>query len=234
MIRYSLWTIFSRKKNLVVKRSAWQPFSGFSGRFAQVLLEFWLGKMVFWSGISWLFWLLLVTFQSCAFLSMFGWQGLLAFLRKLKSTPDRDIRMLLLGLDNAGKTTMLKKLATEDVTHVTPTQVRTVCLFIVLGMFWKISYWESGIIVFFIVLENFLLGIGNYRVFYRFGKFPIGNRESSCFLSFWEFFSTQNCWKILKTAASFFIKQLELCKNVGQSFSGHVLNHYCYRCLIWP
>jgi ADP-ribosylation factor-like protein 3 len=49
-------------------------------------------------------------------------QGLLSILRKLKSQPDKELRLLLLGLDNAGKTTLLKKLASEDVTHITPTQ----------------------------------------------------------------------------------------------------------------
>ncbi|XP_046330909.2 ADP-ribosylation factor-like protein 3 [Haliotis rufescens] len=48
--------------------------------------------------------------------------GLLALLRKLKSTADKELRILLLGLDNAGKTTLLKKLASEDVSHTTPTQ----------------------------------------------------------------------------------------------------------------
>ncbi|XP_071097549.1 ADP-ribosylation factor-like protein 3 [Haliotis cracherodii] len=48
--------------------------------------------------------------------------GLLALLRKLKSNTDRELRILLLGLDNAGKTTLLKKLASEDVSHTTPTQ----------------------------------------------------------------------------------------------------------------
>lgn len=32
-------------------------------------------------------------------------------------------RILVLGLDNAGKTTVLKKLSAEDITTVTPTQV---------------------------------------------------------------------------------------------------------------
>lgn len=40
----------------------------------------------------------------------------------MKSSPDKELRILLLGLDNAGKTTLLKKLASEDVTHITPTQ----------------------------------------------------------------------------------------------------------------
>lgn len=31
---------------------------------------------------------------------------------------------MLLGLDNAGKTTLLKSLASEDVNTITPTQVR--------------------------------------------------------------------------------------------------------------
>jgi ADP-ribosylation factor-like protein 3 len=30
--------------------------------------------------------------------------------------------LLFQGLDNAGKTTILKKLASEDITHITPTQ----------------------------------------------------------------------------------------------------------------
>ena len=53
----------------------------------------------------------------------FPFQGLLALLRKLRSNPDLELRILLLGLDNAGKTTLLKVLASEDITHITPTQV---------------------------------------------------------------------------------------------------------------
>ncbi|XP_051157360.1 ADP-ribosylation factor-like protein 3 isoform X1 [Leptopilina boulardi] len=48
--------------------------------------------------------------------------GLLAILRKLRSNPEKELRLLLLGLDNAGKTTILKALASEDITQVTPTQ----------------------------------------------------------------------------------------------------------------
>ncbi|KAF7705406.1 hypothetical protein HF521_020692 [Silurus meridionalis] len=48
--------------------------------------------------------------------------GLLSILRKLKSTPDQEVRILLLGLDNGGKTTLLKQLASEDISHITPTQ----------------------------------------------------------------------------------------------------------------
>jgi predicted AAA+ superfamily ATPase len=50
-------------------------------------------------------------------------KGLLALLRKLKSAPEQELRILLLGLDNAGKTTLLKQLASEDISHITPTQV---------------------------------------------------------------------------------------------------------------
>ena len=50
-------------------------------------------------------------------------QGLLSLLRKLKSHQEKELRILLLGLDNAGKTTLLKKIAGEDVNHITPTQV---------------------------------------------------------------------------------------------------------------
>ncbi|CAH8480916.1 unnamed protein product [Dicrocoelium dendriticum] len=47
--------------------------------------------------------------------------GLLSLLRKLKSRPDQEVRILLLGLDNAGKTTILKQLASEDINQTTPT-----------------------------------------------------------------------------------------------------------------
>lgn len=39
-------------------------------------------------------------------------------LRKLRPNPDKEARILLLGLDNAGKTTILKQLASEDITTV--------------------------------------------------------------------------------------------------------------------
>ncbi|KAH8293875.1 hypothetical protein KR054_005930, partial [Drosophila jambulina] len=44
--------------------------------------------------------------------------GLLSLLRKLRPNPDKEARILLLGLDNAGKTTILKQLASEDITTV--------------------------------------------------------------------------------------------------------------------
>mmetsp|Transcript_4480 Transcript_4480/g.14602 ORF Transcript_4480/g.14602 Transcript_4480/m.14602 type:complete len:177 (-) Transcript_4480:978-1508(-) len=49
--------------------------------------------------------------------------GLLSLLRKLKKS-EGEARILVLGLDNAGKTTILKKLSEEDITTITPTQVR--------------------------------------------------------------------------------------------------------------
>merc|ERR1712022_88684 len=47
--------------------------------------------------------------------------GLLSLLRKLKKS-ETEVRILMLGLDNSGKTTILKRLSDEDITHVTPTQ----------------------------------------------------------------------------------------------------------------
>ncbi|KAJ3057003.1 ADP-ribosylation factor protein 3 [Rhizophlyctis rosea] len=48
-------------------------------------------------------------------------KGLLSLLRKLRRS-DKEFRILLLGLDNAGKTTVLKRLASEDIEQVAPTQ----------------------------------------------------------------------------------------------------------------
>jgi len=47
--------------------------------------------------------------------------GLLSLLRNLKK-DDAELRMLMLGLDNSGKTTALKQLAGETIEQITPTQ----------------------------------------------------------------------------------------------------------------
>jgi len=47
--------------------------------------------------------------------------GLLSILKKMKK-DEKEARILMLGLDNAGKTTILKKLSEEDITHIMPTQ----------------------------------------------------------------------------------------------------------------
>ena len=46
--------------------------------------------------------------------------GLLSILRKLKQ-KEKDVRILMLGLDNAGKTTILKKFNGEDINSISPT-----------------------------------------------------------------------------------------------------------------
>ena len=47
--------------------------------------------------------------------------GLLNLLRGLKR-DDKEARILVLGLDNAGKTTILKSLSEEDISTIMPTQ----------------------------------------------------------------------------------------------------------------
>merc|ERR1712186_22698 len=44
----------------------------------------------------------------------------MGILRKLKE-KEKDVRILMLGLDNAGKTTILKKFNGEDITTISPT-----------------------------------------------------------------------------------------------------------------
>ena len=39
-----------------------------------------------------------------------------------KKSATRNVRMCVLGLDNAGKTTILKSLSNEDLQYVMPTQ----------------------------------------------------------------------------------------------------------------
>ena len=47
--------------------------------------------------------------------------GLLGLLRSLKKS-DKEARILVLGLDNAGKTTILKAMSEENVHNIMPTQ----------------------------------------------------------------------------------------------------------------
>lgn len=46
--------------------------------------------------------------------------GLLTILKKVKQ-KERELRILILGLDNAGKTTIMKKISGEDVHEISPT-----------------------------------------------------------------------------------------------------------------
>ncbi|XP_037948083.1 ADP-ribosylation factor-like protein 3 [Teleopsis dalmanni] len=68
--------------------------------------------------------------------------GLLSLLRKLRSTPDKEARILLLGLDNAGKTTILKQLASEDITTITPTAGFNIKSVAADGF--KLNVWDIG------------------------------------------------------------------------------------------
>lgn len=69
-------------------------------------------------------------------------QGLLSILRKLRGAPEKELRLLLLGLDNAGKTTILKTLASEDINHITPTAGFNIKSVISDGF--KLNVWDIG------------------------------------------------------------------------------------------
>jgi len=68
--------------------------------------------------------------------------GLLSLLRKLKRAPEQELRILLLGLDNAGKTTILKALANEEIEHITPTQGFNIKSVQSAGF--KLNVWDIG------------------------------------------------------------------------------------------
>jgi ADP-ribosylation factor-like protein 3 len=67
--------------------------------------------------------------------------GLLTLLRRLKRN-DREARILVLGLDNAGKTTILKKLSDEDISHIMPTQGFNIKSLLHDGF--KLNVWDIG------------------------------------------------------------------------------------------
>ncbi|XP_054613093.1 ADP-ribosylation factor-like protein 3 [Dunckerocampus dactyliophorus] len=68
--------------------------------------------------------------------------GLLSILRRLKQPQDQEVHLLLLGLDNAGKTTLLKQLAAEDISHITPTQGFNIKS--VQSSGFKLNVWDIG------------------------------------------------------------------------------------------
>lgn len=67
--------------------------------------------------------------------------GLLNILKKLKKN-EKEARILVLGLDNAGKTTILKKLSEEDITHIMPTQGFNIKSLVHEGF--KLNVWDIG------------------------------------------------------------------------------------------
>jgi len=67
--------------------------------------------------------------------------GLLSILKKMKK-DERESRILMLGLDNAGKTTVLKKLSDEDISHIMPTQGFNIKSLVHEGF--KLNVWDIG------------------------------------------------------------------------------------------
>ena len=67
--------------------------------------------------------------------------GLLKMLSKMKKS-DKEARILILGLDNAGKTTILKKLADEEISTITPTQGFNVKTIQLDGF--RLNLWDLG------------------------------------------------------------------------------------------
>merc|ERR1711990_1162090 len=67
--------------------------------------------------------------------------GLLKLLRKLKKN-ENEARILVLGLDNSGKTTILKAMSDEDATNIMPTQGFNIKSLTQDGF--KLNVWDIG------------------------------------------------------------------------------------------
>merc|ERR1739845_179894 len=61
--------------------------------------------------------------------------------KSMKKT-EKEARILMLGLDNAGKTTVLKKLSDEDISHIMPTQGFNIKSLVHDGF--KLNVWDIG------------------------------------------------------------------------------------------
>merc|ERR1711933_594658 len=70
-----------------------------------------------------------------------GAMGLLSILKKMKK-DEKEARILMLGLDNAGKTTILKKMSEEDISHIMPTQGFNIKSLVHEGF--KLNVWDIG------------------------------------------------------------------------------------------
>jgi ADP-ribosylation factor-like protein 3 len=67
--------------------------------------------------------------------------GILDFFRSAKPAP-KEARILILGLDNSGKTSILKKLSDEDISHIMPTQGFNIKSIQQAGF--KLNVWDIG------------------------------------------------------------------------------------------
>jgi ADP-ribosylation factor-like protein 2 len=67
--------------------------------------------------------------------------GLLKILKKTKE-KEREVRILMLGLDNAGKTTILKKFNGEDISTISPTLGFNIKTLEYEG--YKLNVWDVG------------------------------------------------------------------------------------------
>ena len=47
---------------------------------------------------------------------------LINYLKRLQKHSDKEARIVILGLDNGGKTTILKKFNNEEINYVMPTE----------------------------------------------------------------------------------------------------------------
>ncbi|ESO07773.1 hypothetical protein HELRODRAFT_170325 [Helobdella robusta] len=67
--------------------------------------------------------------------------GLMTIIKKLKQ-KEREIRLLMLGLDNAGKTTIVKKFNGDDISTISPTLGFSIKTIEHRGF--KINFWDVG------------------------------------------------------------------------------------------
>lgn len=67
--------------------------------------------------------------------------GILDFFRRSKPSP-REAAILMLGLDNAGKTSILKKMSDEEITNIMPTQGFNIKSITQQGF--KLNVWDIG------------------------------------------------------------------------------------------
>merc|ERR1712159_421979 len=67
--------------------------------------------------------------------------GLLSLLRGLKKS-ETEVRILMLGLDNSGKTSILKRLSDEDISTIMPTQGFNIKSLMHEGF--KLNVWDIG------------------------------------------------------------------------------------------
>lgn len=110
-------------------------------------------------------------------------------MRKLRSSSDKELRIVLVGLDNSGKTTILRLLANEETPHIT-TPTAGFNIKSISSNNLNLNVWDLGEFVWFVYRHDYVCFLNtnrlrkiasilldlNFKVFDRWLNFVLGRQ----------------------------------------------------------